>query len=90
MASSSSGQGYWYVIEVDMIYSSFFLMCEYRLVAADGGIFSFGAPFFGSTGSMRLNSPVVAMAAHPSGQGYWMVASDGMDTLFDYIKSLIV
>lgn len=50
-----------------------------RLVAADGGIFAFGdAPFFGSTGNMRLNSPVVAMAAHPNGQGYWMVASDGI------------
>ena len=35
----------------------------YRLVAADGGIFAFGAaPFFGSTGAQRLNAPVVGMA----------------------------
>jgi hypothetical protein len=50
----------------------------YRFVAADGGIFSYGdARFYGSTGSMRLNRPVVGMAATPSGNGYWLVASDG-------------
>ena len=50
----------------------------YRLVASDGGIFSFGdAPFAGSTGAMRLNRPIVGMAATPSGHGYWLVASDG-------------
>jgi hypothetical protein len=47
-------------------------------VAADGGIFSFGdAAFFGSTGDIRLNRPVVDMAPTPSGRGYWLVASDG-------------
>jgi hypothetical protein len=49
----------------------------YRLVASDGGIFSFGAPFYGSTGAIALNSPIVGMAPTPSGAGYWMVASDG-------------
>jgi hypothetical protein len=50
----------------------------YRLVATDGGIFAFGdAPFHGSTGSVKLNSPINGMAATPSGAGYWMVASDG-------------
>ena len=50
----------------------------YRLVAADGGIFSFGdAAFLGSTGGLRLNRPIVGMAATPTGQGYWLVASDG-------------
>ena len=33
--------------------------------------------FCGSTGGMRLNAPVVGMAATPSGHGYWLVASDG-------------
>ena len=34
----------------------------YWLVAADGGIFSFGdAAFLGSTGAIRLNQPIVAM-----------------------------
>jgi hypothetical protein len=41
-------------------------------------VFCFGdAAFFGSTGAIRLNSPIVGMAAHPSGRGYWMVARDG-------------
>jgi hypothetical protein len=35
----------------------------YRLVAADGGIFSFGdAEFCGSTGRLRLNSPIVGLS----------------------------
>ena len=35
------------------------------------------ASFFGSTGGMHLNAPIVGMAATPTGDGYWMVASDG-------------
>jgi hypothetical protein len=47
-------------------------------VASDGGVFAFGdAAFLGSTGALRLNQPVVGMAATPSGSGYWLVASDG-------------
>jgi hypothetical protein len=46
-------------------------------VAADGGIFAFGAPFYGSAGSLRLDAPIVGMAATPDGKGYWLVASDG-------------
>ena len=50
----------------------------YWLVAADGGIFTFGdATFHGSTGGMRLNAPIVGMAATPDGGGYWLVAADG-------------
>jgi hypothetical protein len=50
----------------------------YWLVASDGGIFSFGgAPYYGSTGGMVLNQPVVGMASTPGGGGYWLVASDG-------------
>jgi hypothetical protein len=50
----------------------------YWLVARDGGIFSFGsARFFGSTGNIRLNQPIVGMAGTPGGQGYWFVAADG-------------
>jgi hypothetical protein len=48
------------------------------LVATDGGIFSFGdARFYGSTGGIVLNKPVVGMAATPDGRGYWLVATDG-------------
>jgi len=47
-------------------------------VASDGGIFAFGnAPFHGSTGSIVLFRPVVAMESTGDGNGYWMVASDG-------------
>jgi len=50
----------------------------YWLVATDGGIFAFGgAPYYGSTGGMVLNKPVVGMASAPDGGGYWLVASDG-------------
>ena len=36
----------------------------YWLVAADGGIFSYGdATFHGSTGRLNLNSPIVGMSA---------------------------
>ena len=50
----------------------------YWMVASDGGIFSFGdARFFGSTGNIRLNQPIVGIAATPTGNGYWMVATDG-------------
>src|SRR5437868_5511681 len=50
----------------------------YWLVAADGGIFSFGdAVFHGSTGAIHLNSPIVGIASTASGHGYWLVAADG-------------
>ncbi len=50
----------------------------YWQVASDGGVFTFGsAGFYGSTGSIRLNKPVVGMAPTPDRRGYWLVASDG-------------
>jgi ribosomal protein L24E len=50
----------------------------YWFVAADGGIFAYGdAGFYGSTGAIHLNSPIVGMTAAPDGKGYWFVASDG-------------
>ena len=53
-------------------------LAGYDLVAADGGIFSFGGqPFCGSTGGTRLNAPIVGMAMSPNTGGYWLVASDG-------------
>ncbi|MEO7443373.1 MAG: cell wall-binding repeat-containing protein, partial [Acidimicrobiales bacterium] len=48
----------------------------YRLVASDGGVFSFGgARFLGSTGAVKLARPVVGMASVPG--GYWLVGADG-------------
>jgi hypothetical protein len=49
----------------------------YWLTAADGGIFTFAAPYDGSTGSMTLNRPVVGMAPTADAGGYWLLASDG-------------
>ena len=50
----------------------------YWLVAADGGVFTFGdAAFYGSEGGVTLNSPVVGLAPTPDGKGYWLVAADG-------------
>jgi hypothetical protein len=50
----------------------------YWLVAADGGIFTFGnATFYGSMGGHVLAQPVTGMAAMTTGAGYWLVATDG-------------
>jgi subtilase family serine protease len=55
-----------------------YAQAAYWLVASDGGIFNFGpASFFGSTGGLALNKPVVGMAATADDRGYWLVASDG-------------
>ena len=37
----------------------------YWLVASDGGIFAFNAPFYGSTGNIVLNQPIDGMEASP-------------------------
>jgi hypothetical protein len=50
----------------------------YRLAASDGGVFTFGDNgFFGSTGGIKLNKPVVGTTATSDDKGYWLVASDG-------------
>ena len=49
----------------------------YRMVAADGGVFSFCEPFYGSMGGRHINAPVVGMAETRGGGGYWEVGSDG-------------
>jgi hypothetical protein len=59
------------------------------LVASDGGLFAFNAGYFGSipglgllpagspAGTKHLNAPIVGMVPSTTGQGYFMVASDG-------------
>jgi hypothetical protein len=50
----------------------------YWLVAADGGIFTFGdAKFFGSVPGIAANQQAAAMAATPTGKGYWILSRNG-------------
>ena len=50
----------------------------YWLVGRDGGIFSFGsAAFYGSTGAIQLQRPVVGITPTSDHRGYWLVATDG-------------
>src|SRR5258705_31267 len=50
----------------------------YWFVAGDGGIFSYGdAAFAGSAAGTSLRSPIISMAATPSGRGYYLAAADG-------------
>jgi IPT/TIG domain len=50
----------------------------YWEAASDGGVFAFGAAqFYGSTGNIKLNQPIVAMAQTPDRRGYWLFAKDG-------------
>jgi hypothetical protein len=49
----------------------------YWTVGSDGGVFSFGPSYYGSTGNLKLNQPVFAITSTPDGKGYWFVAKDG-------------
>jgi len=50
----------------------------YWLVGFDGGVFTFGnANFYGSTGSLVLQRPVVGIVTTANHGGYWLDASDG-------------
>jgi len=47
-------------------------------VGRDGGVFTSGdAHFYGSTGAMHLNQPIVGMISTHRGHGYWLIARDG-------------
>ena len=58
----------------------------YRLVARDGGVFSFGdARYFGSLPSRGIRvTDVVGMARTPAGSGYWIARSDGLVYAFGH------
>jgi len=49
----------------------------YWIAAADGNVYGFNAPFYGSAGTHPLSQPIVGIAATKNGDGYWLVARDG-------------
>jgi hypothetical protein len=50
----------------------------YWLVAADGGIFTFGdATYEGSGATTGVSAPVSGVVATTSGKGYWLLVEDG-------------
>jgi hypothetical protein len=50
----------------------------FRVVAQDGGVFTFGAAGFeGSAADLALSEPIVGGAATPSGQGYVLFGAKG-------------
>jgi hypothetical protein len=52
----------------------------YWLVAADGGLFSYGdAVYFGSVPGQGITGPpaVVGVCPTPTGAGYWLVGNNG-------------
>ena len=49
----------------------------YWLAAADGGVFSYGAAFFGSAASQTLTQPIAGMAAVPGGGSYNLAEGNG-------------
>ncbi|HET9689665.1 MAG TPA: immunoglobulin domain-containing protein, partial [Acidimicrobiales bacterium] len=50
---------------------------SYRMVAADGGVFTFGGSYLGSLAGTAHTAPITASAQTPDRKGYWLVTSDG-------------
>jgi hypothetical protein len=44
---------------------------------AANSVRAFGAPDLGPAAGLQLNAPVLDIAAHPNGNGYWLVSGDG-------------
>ncbi len=49
----------------------------YDLVAADGGVFTFGQPFCGTAETGQLVPPMVGIAMSPGTGGYWVADAQG-------------
>jgi hypothetical protein len=49
----------------------------YDLVAADGGVFTFGQPFCGTAEAGTLAPPMVGIAMSPGTGGYWVADAQG-------------
>ena len=61
----------------------------YYLVTKLGNVYNFGgAPSYGSTARVRLQSPVSAFATTPDGKGYWLGLANGRVYSFGDARSL--
>jgi Calx-beta domain len=49
----------------------------YWQAGADGGVFAWNAPFFGSVAGTPLAGPILGMAVRPQNDGMWLVGLDG-------------
>jgi hypothetical protein len=49
----------------------------YWLVGADGNVYRFGVPGFGSLSGTPPDRPIAGAAVTPDGNGYWLVGTDG-------------
>lgn len=49
----------------------------YLEIGEDGGVFAWGAPFFGSLGGTKLNQPIIDAAWTPDYGGYFLMGRDG-------------
>ena len=59
------------------------------MVGSDGGVFALGgANFYGSLGGQSLPSPIAAIAATPSEDGYWLASQAGTIYHFGNTPSL--
>ena len=61
----------------------------YLMAGGDGGVFALGgANFFGSLGGQVIPSPIAAIAATPSEDGYWLASQSGTIYHFGNTPSL--
>ncbi|MFI5040522.1 MAG: CAP domain-containing protein [Acidimicrobiales bacterium] len=49
----------------------------YYVLGSDGGVFSYGASFFGSVPQLGIRASTITMTATPDQRGYWVLGSDG-------------
>lgn len=49
----------------------------YAVVGGDGGVFNYDSQFYGSLGGTALSKPIIAGTWTLTGNGYWLMDSDG-------------
>ena len=84
-----TGKATYFSLEASLTAGQLGVQYGYWEVAADGGLFAYDAPFWGSTdqinpslkpggtNAVTLDAPIVGICADPNTDGYWEVAQDG-------------